>query len=405
VFERPKKFPKVVPMATAQTDAISAHVLTAEGEEAAARIAMVLGMPTQAVQHGGIMSARRMAGLGRGGRIVVVEMPAHPDEADMRALTELCALSGRVIALGRSTEISQFRRLLSAGVADYRHLPLDPSEPLDDLLAHARRDTVPHTRQAAVTAVVAASGGAGASLLAANLAWIMAGQEGRDVALIDLDFEFGTLDLDLGLPPTPGLADALAAPDRVDETFLQATMASPRESLRVYSCGSTTPEPPPVLSSERVGPFLSHLQPCFDDVVLDLPRAALTARPDLARLFDRLILVFSPGYGALRSRARIEAQIRDVVGAKIEILNVLSHGRSDARLPAAELKRTLSLDLAGELPNDDATIARAAVQGLPVVALEARCRYARAVSSLAERIEGRTPSAKNPLRSVLGRMF
>lgn len=405
MFERPKKFPKVVPMATAQSEAISAHVLTAEGEEAAARIAVALGLPTQAVQRGGIMSARRMAGLGRSGRVVVVEMPGSPDDQDMRALTELCALSGHVIALGRSTEISQFRRLLAAGVADYRQLPLDVAEPLDDLLARARPQGGAPVRHAEVTAVVAASGGAGASLLAANLAWVMSGQEGWDVALIDFDFEFGTLDLDLGLPPTPGLADALSAPDRVDATFLQATMASPRERLRVYSSGSTTPEPPPVLSPDRVGPFLSHLQPCFDDVVLDLPRAALTARPDLARLFDRLILVFSPGYGALRSRARIEAQVRDVVGAKIDILNVLSHGRSDARLPAAELQRTLSLDLAGELPNDEATIARAAVQGLPVVALEARCRYARAVSSLAERIEGRTPAAKNPLRSVLSRMF
>ncbi len=406
MFEHPKSFPKSMPASHQPlTDAISAHVLTPEGEAAVARISRAVDLPVQAIQKGGIMTARRMAGLGRSGRVIIVELPERPAEADLRALRELCALSGQVLALGPSDDLGLFRRLIATGVADYRVLPLDASEPLHDILSSHKVEGTARHRAGRVTAVVAASGGAGGSLLVANLAWSLSERPATEVALIDLDFDFGTLDLDLGLPPTSGLSDALATPERVDDTFLHATMAQPKTGLRVYSGGNGAAVAQPPLTPERLSPLLMQLRRSFDDVFLDLPRTTLSARPDLARLFDRLILVVSPGYGALRSRARIEAQVRDVVGTRIEILNVLSHGRSDARLPAAELKRALSLDLAAELPCDDGAVARAAVQAMPLVAIEAKGRYARALRTLAARIDGPVDEPKGALHTMLRRLF
>lgn len=86
-------------------------------------------------------------------------------------------------------------------------------------------------------AVMGSNGGVGASLLAQNLAFHGAAPKGanRRMALLDADLQFGSQAIDLDRDETGGLYEALVAPDRIDATFLSATMDHLTETLSLYS--------------------------------------------------------------------------------------------------------------------------------------------------------------------------
>ena len=61
--------------------------------------------------------------------------------------------------------------------------------------------------------------------LAINLAWYLANRQNRRVLLLDLDLQTGDCALALNLEPTPGLREALTNPVRIDNVFLERTVA------------------------------------------------------------------------------------------------------------------------------------------------------------------------------------
>ena len=72
-------------------------------------------------------------------------------------------------------------------------------------------------------------------MVAHNVAWAIARSFENDVVVADLDLAFGTAGLDFNQDPTQGIAEAVNAPDRLDDMFLDrllATLLRPPEPAR-----------------------------------------------------------------------------------------------------------------------------------------------------------------------------
>ena len=83
-------------------------------------------------------------------------------------------------------------------------------------------------------AFVGGKGGVGSSTVAHNVAWAIARTFESDVVIADFDLAFGTAGLDFNQDPTQGIAEAVNAPDRLDDNFLERLLAKalrPRLSL------------------------------------------------------------------------------------------------------------------------------------------------------------------------------
>lgn len=372
------------------TTKIEAFVTSNEALEAVENIRRQVGSGgTVGVHTGTLATAARLVNMTSLGDVLIAELSAEHHEASLAMVRDLSAEGIRLILLGRENKVELYRRFVAVGAQDYLVLPLEDGVEISFNFDVKVADSAPSVIRSRSIGICGASGGVGASVLAANLAvayrdYARSGRLARDavgsVALIDADIVFGTLAVDLDIDPTPGLLDALLAPERVDRTFLNATMAVPLNGLSVYS--SEARESSRIRSYEAGFPaLLQRIKVDFPTLVVDLPRALLAENPALADEFEELILVLGPGFGGVRSCSRLLHWIEARQGGP-RITCVLSQTRRDAGLRKSEIATALDRTIEMVLPASGAELARASVKGVPLQKMSPGSRYARAVTKL-----------------------
>ena len=139
-----------------------------------------------------------------------------------------------------------------------------------------------------VIQVTSADPGDGKSTVAANLA-VTLGRSGKQTVLVDCDLRRPRVAKLFGLPKEgPGVTDAIADPDRVDELALESGV----DGLRLLPCRTKPDHPAELLSSEAFEEFVEVLRHKFDFVVLDSPPVLAVSDPAVtAPAADGVVLV------------------------------------------------------------------------------------------------------------------
>ncbi len=226
-------------------------------------------------------------------------------------------------------------------------------------------------------AFVSCKGGSGATFLAANLAYALAAQGSR-TALLDFNLQFGDALLFLSdRAPVRTLADLARAHERLDATFLAASMTEVGP-LSVLAAAQDPAQSADILP-DHLASVLALARSRYDHVVVDVGRN-LDARSlralDQADLIHpvlqitlpfirdgrRLLEVFSGlGYGADRISLVVNRHER----------------RGDIRI--AEVEQTLGIAVARTIPNHYAAAAASVNQGVPIINLAGRSPVSRAL--------------------------
>lgn len=368
---------------------VEAFVTTEEGRDAVVHLLRQAALDSNATVHTGtLQTMARLSGMTTFGDVMIAELGETSLDSNIEAVRDIVADGTEVILLGRENDVATYRTFLTAGAKDYLLLPLDTKGPLPDLLSSESIPTEVKRAHGRVIAVCGVSGGVGASLLAANLSVACrAGGEGEvtpTVGLLDADLAFGSLAVDLDIETTSGLFEAFSTPERVDSTFLQATMHELQPGLSVYSAEI---EDMSLLPSCEMGlaALVSSLKETFSTTVIDLPRRLVAEKNPVLDVVDDLILVLAPGFGAVRSAGRLMDLLnRNAAGDAPRVWLVLTQTRRDAGLSAKEVAGALDLPVSCALPPCASDIARAYVKGTPVQSLAPNSAYARRVARLAQ---------------------
>lgn len=226
--------------------------------------------------------------------------------ADLLAqVADLCPPSRpEVHVLTTGADDGLYRHALALGAQGVVQLPLAAAW-LGDLLADLAEGRVHHAR---TVAVLAGSGGAGASVLAAAVAQVGA-REGA-VTLLDLDPGGGGADRLLGLDDRDGLRWGRLADveGRLSSRALRDALPGD-QALRVLSWDHVQEETVP--ASSVVREVVAAAQRGSDLVVLDLPRDL--DRPgaaDAARLADLLVVCARSAVLPVVAAGRVVARTR-----------------------------------------------------------------------------------------------
>jgi secretion/DNA translocation related CpaE-like protein len=211
------------------------------------------------------------------------------------------------------------------------------------------------TTSARVLGVVGGCGGAGASVFAAALAVVGAGQ-GRRTVLVDTDVLGGGIDLLVGLDDVAGLRwpDLVTARGRLPGVELHASL--PRAgAMAVLGWGRGDPVDLPPTAVDAV---LDAACQAHDLVVVDLPRAldALT-QAALARL-DELLVVLPARLRAVASASQVVAAFG---GHGVTPSAVVRTG--EGRWSGRQVAESLGIALAVQL-RDDARLDTDVSEGL-----------------------------------------
>jgi protein-tyrosine kinase len=153
----------------------------------------------------------------------------------------------------------------------------------------------------------------GKSFVAANLAQVLAGQQGRRVLLIDGDMRVPSLHTALGTNSTPGLADYLTGAADELSIIQRGTM----ENLFFLPCGSAADDPSVLVNNGRLDSFLKRVGHLFEWIIVDSPPAVpVSDASQLSQYCDGVLLVVrsnSTPYDTAQ-RAQREFQGKALVG-------------------------------------------------------------------------------------------
>ncbi len=390
----------------------------ADSREAVVRAAGVLGLDAGTLGEGGIANAVRRFALTAAPRILVVDLADSQDPgADLQALADVCAPDTLVVAIGTINDVRFYRSLIAAGIHDYLVKPVDPDSLVETLrqamalLSESDADDGQDTGgggRCRTLLCCGVRGGVGTSLVAQAVAQLLAerqeGASGGRVALLDLDFHFGTAALAFDLEAGRGLVDALANPQRIDPLFLERAALKVGDRLHLFSAEAPLREPVGA-QAEALDALMTAVGAGYAHLVLDMPRHFLTgpfAAELLARV-DDVLLIADPTLASVRDTIRIAARLkelgvlpdagddgngRDAASAATDVpRGTVSCRLWLNRVPAAALQEVRVRDfaasaeqrVAAELPFDPKAALAAARAARPVPAAAPRSALGRAL--------------------------
>ena len=140
----------------------------------------------------------------------------------------------------------------------------------------------------------------GKTLTAVNLALVLSDSYRTRVLLVEADFRRPAITRAAGIPPGPGLSEALKATDDRKAPLVQLS-----ETLTLLPVGRPDSDPLSALTSARLHALLQDASEKFDWVIVDTPPLAVTTDATLlCPLVDAALLVIRAGRTPLESIRR-----------------------------------------------------------------------------------------------------
>lgn len=293
---------------------------------------------------------------------------------EMGKLSGVCDPGTQVVALGSVNDISLFRDMLSSGIADYLLKPVTPDrlkqayeaahvKPQADAAAGAV------SVQADVIVTIGSRGGVGASMIATNLAWLLAHEIDKKTALIDLDPYYGNAPMALNMEPGRGLSEALEAPERIDSVFIERTMLKEHDNLMVLGAEESM-QNEVALDSASVETLLEKMRENFAVVVVDTPRGNMPLIKSAMRMATHIVLISDFSVSGMRDVIRL-AGLANSIAAGTRQFVVVNHGvGGKSGVSARDFAATTALEVSCEIVSDAKGVGAALNAGtaLPVAA-------------------------------------
>jgi pilus assembly protein CpaE len=354
------------------------------------------------VQLGGIGAAVGHYGGQVTPNLLIVETRLSGSQAldELDRLAEVCDPATKVIVVGRVNDVELYRELMRRGASEYLVAPLEPLR-LIEVIAGLYLDpgAAPIGR---VMAFVGARGGAGSSTLAHNVGWCIADELHINTTIMDLDLPFGTAGLDFNDEASQGIADALSAPERLDDVLLDRLLLKRGDHLSLFTAPATlerdydaVPE-----SYEAVIDAVRQSTPC---VILDVPHGWQPWIKSTLLAADDIVVVATPDLTSLRNAKNI---IELVKGARPNdapprlVINQVGVPKRP-EIPPKDFAETMGVEPAAVLGFDPALFGQAANNGQMILEVNAKGPVADSIRRLCRQLTGRMNDEARTASSIL----
>jgi pilus assembly protein CpaE len=320
----------------------------------------------------------------------------------LNALAEVCDPGTKVIVVGRENDVAFYRDLMRRGINEYLVGPLSTTQVMEAISAIYVDPSAPPVGR--VFAFVSARGGAGSSTVAHNIAWCVGEEMSEEVTIVDFDLPFGTAGLDFNQESSQGVADALANPERLDETLLERLLVKCTDHLNLFMAPGTLDRDLELDPSacDRIIEVLRQSVPC---VIMDLPHLWAPWTRHLLYAADEIVITATPDLASLRTAKNIidlakTARPNDT--APRLVLNQVGVTKRP-EIPVKDFAEAVGIEPALVLNFEPQLFGTASNNGQMIAELQQHSRVAEGFRGLAHLLTGREvlQTKTSPLMAML----
>ncbi|CDM55899.1 MULTISPECIES: AAA family ATPase [Rhizobium] len=261
------------------------------------------------ITSGGTAAAANMFATAPTPNLIILETKAGAANLlnELAPLAAVCDPSTKVIVVGYYNDIALYRELVRNGISEYMVQPVAMS---DIMMAMATIFVDPDAEPLGRSiAFIGAKGGVGSSTIAHNCAFGISNLFSTETILADLDLPYGTANIDFDQDPTQGIAEAVYAPDRLDEVFLDRLLTKCSEHLSLLAAPSLLDRAYD-FEGQAFQPVLEVLQRNAPITVLDVPHAWSEWTRSVLASVDEVVICASPDLANLRNAKNMVDALR-----------------------------------------------------------------------------------------------
>lgn len=261
------------------------------------------------VHMGGVPTAIEFYQSAATPNLIILESREEPRQliASLQRLAEVCDQSTRVVVIGHYNDVWLYRELMRTGISEYVVAPISMADVVSVIAAiFVDPNAAPIGRS---IAFVGAKGGVGSSTIAHNVAWAMSTLFTSEVVVADMDLAFGTANINFDQDPAQGIAEAVFAPDRIDEVYLDRLLAQCAERLSLLAAPSTLDRTYD-FDAEAFSQLIDTAQRTAPCVVLDVPHIWCGWSKTTLTQADEIVITATPELANLRNTKNLVDTLR-----------------------------------------------------------------------------------------------
>jgi pilus assembly protein CpaE len=300
------------------------------------------------------------------GAVLVVE--------ELSTQTLQAALRSGVKDVALANEPGQLLEAVNRVVETINVLPVRPT-PTSPSAAGAE--------QGRVITVFSTKGGAGKSVVASNLAILLARKTDKPVVLVDADLQFGDVAVMLKLTPQHTIVDAVGSMHRLDPQLMQSLLVKHDPSGVYVLPAPLEPAFADQVSAGDLAKIVQMLQTFAGYVVIDTPAQFNDVVLNLLEVSDDILLIAGMDIPNIKNVKLGLQTLRLLNTPMSKIKLVLNRANSKVKLDVSEVERALAVKADCLVPSD-IVVPQSVNKGVPAVLDAPKSGVSRSLAQLAD---------------------
>lgn len=329
--------------------------------------------------------------------VLLLDCPVADEKVWEQIELALTAAPGtHMVVASPDRSVEFLKRAMRAGVREVLPTPIS-SVMVQQLVQRVQGHPAIATRHretvGLVIAMVPAKGGAGSTFLATNLAFAIS-EQGKQVALLDLNLYFGDASIFLGDKDVISSTSQLAGQaQRLDAALLDSSMIKVTPRLHLLAA-SESPEDAATVSAEGVEKIIELARSQYDFVLLDISSMIDQVAIKALDLADIVYLTLQLNLPFIRAARDMATAFRHLGYAGDKLRLVVNRFEKNDTINLADVEKATALKIDRTIPNSHAAVSASINEGVPVFEMAPRDPVAQALRAWAQSFAPPTQPAK-----------
>ena len=390
--------PRISIQAFCETEGIAAPIERAAEDRRMAKAHLKVHM-------GGVATAIEFYQTAPTPNLIILESRSEPRELlhSLRQLSESCDPTTKVVVIGHYNDVGLYRDLIRSGISEYVVAPISMAD-IVGIISAIFVDPAAEPIGRSI-AFIGAKGGVGSSTIAHNVAWSMSTLFKSEVVVADMDLAFGTANINFDQDPAQGIAEAVFAPERIDEVYLDRLLAQCAEHLSLLAAPSSLDRTYD-FDADAFTQIIDTAQRSAPMIVLDVPHIWNGwTRNTLARA-DEVVITATPELANLRNAKNLVDMLKKLrpndAAPKLVINQTGIPKRPE--ISAADFAEPLGLTPMAVVPFDPLLFGNSSNNGRMLGEMDAQHAIVQTINEMAHVLTGRA-EIKTRKKAALGGLF